>query len=231
MKPNNPEDEHRSELVQMSSVTLTAAGPILHELGAAIVRDAPRLSALDGALGDGDHGVNLSKGFRRAIARLGEPAPDLATGLSVLSQTLEDEIGGSAGPLYGTLFGAMANALASAGVVDRASFSIALRDAVNAVLALGGAKPGDKTLVDVLVPALAAYDDAVAHDAPFAECLSALRRAAGDGLEATRAMAARIGRAARLGERSRGALDAGAASCELLLVTLAEGLRARLLHQ
>jgi dihydroxyacetone kinase phosphoprotein-dependent L subunit len=186
------------------------------------------LSALDGVIGDGDHGINLSKGFRRAAEHLGDAPTDLAEALRVVADTLQDEIGGSAGPLYGTLFAAFAAELDSAGSIDRASFARALRAGVEAVRELGGAEPGDKTLLDVLVPALGALDAAAARDAPFAACLAALCDAADSGLAATRDMTARLGRAARLGERSRGTLDPGAASCALLLTTLAQGLRARL---
>ena len=103
-----------------------------------------------------------------------------------------------------------------------------LHAGLDAVRGLGEAKPGDKTLVDVLQPAVEAFDAAVARGDGFAACLDAMTDAAAAGLEATRGMVARLGRAARLGERSRGHLDAGAASCELLLRTLAGGLQARL---
>src|SRR3954469_11815294 len=103
-------------------VTLADAGPIVHALVAVIVEHAASLSELDGAIGDGDHGVNMSKGFRLAAERLGDPAPDLARGLALLGDTLQNEIGGSMGPIYGTFFGEMADGFASAGVIDRASF-------------------------------------------------------------------------------------------------------------
>ena len=210
------------------SVSLADAGPIVHDLVAVIVRDTARLSALDGAIGDGDHGINMSKGFRLADARLEGQHADLAQALRMLGDTLMDEIGGSMGPIYGTFFGEMAQRLGDAGRVDRASFAAALSAATGALQELGGAVPGDKTLIDVLVPALAAYDAAATRGGSFADCLSDMNRAAGEGLEATRGMIAKLGRASRLGERSRGALDPGAASCELLLATLGEGLRRRL---
>lgn len=212
----------------IDSVGLDDAGPIARDLVAAIVRDAARLSELDGAIGDGDHGINMSKGFRLADARLGDPAPDLARGLEILGDTLLNEIGGSMGPIYGTFFGEMGQRLGDSGRIDRSSFASALRAATVAVQELGGAAPGDKTLIDVLTPALAAYGNAAGRDDSFEACLSAMDVAAGDGLDATRDMMAKVGRAARLGERSRGTTDPGAASCRLLLATLAEGLRQRL---
>ena len=209
-------------------VSLVDAAPIVDDLVAAIVREAPRLSALDGVIGDGDHGINLSKGFRLAAERLGDARGDLARALAVVSETLQDEIGGSSGPLYGALLGAIGAELARSGTVDRPGFAHALGAGIEAVRELGGASPGDKTMLDVLAPAREAFDAAAARDAPFAACLAALGDAAERGLASTRDMTARLGRAARLGERSRGTLDPGAASCALMLATLAQGLRARL---
>lgn len=212
-------------------VTLADAGPIVHALVAVIVEHAASLSELDGAIGDGDHGINMSKGFRLAAERIGAATPDLARGLALLGDTLLNEIGGSMGPIYGTFFGEMADGLASAGVIDRASFARSLAAATDAVTDLGGAKPGDKTLLDVLIPAMRAFDAAAARDESFASCLAAMSRAADDGFEATRDLVARVGRAARLGERSRGVHDPGAASCRLLLNALTNGLRRRLVSR
>jgi dihydroxyacetone kinase-like protein len=209
-------------------LTLAQAGPIVHDLVAVVVDHASYLSELDGAIGDGDHGINMSKAFRLAAERFGEPPPDFARGLAILGETLMNEIGGSTGPLYGTLFGEMADGLERAGSIDRASLASALRAGTDAVMELGGAKPGDKTLIDVLVPGVRAFDDSSARGESLAACLVAMRDAADEGFAATRDMVAKVGRAARLGERSRGVHDPGAASCRLLLKTLADGLRSRL---
>ena len=212
----------------MDSVSLRDAGPIVADMAAVIVEHAAYLSEIDGAIGDGDHGVNMSKGFRRAVERLGPHPPDLAQGFATLGETLLDEIGGSTGPLYGSFFLDMAASLKGRADIDRDNFGPMLHAGIAAVIDLGGAKPGDKTLVDVLVPAMAAYDDAVARGEPFRACLEALDQASAAGLESTRDMVAKIGRASRLGERSRGALDAGAASCRMLLGALSAGLQRRL---
>jgi phosphoenolpyruvate---glycerone phosphotransferase subunit DhaL len=212
----------------MESVSLADAGAIVVDMAAVIVEHAAYLSEIDGAIGDGDHGINMSKGFRRAVERLGPNPPDLARGFATLGETLLDEIGGSTGPLYGSFFLEMATSLKGRAAIDRDSFGPMLRAGVAAVIDLGGAKAGDKTLVDVLAPAAAAYDDAVAEGAPLRVCLEALDRASEAGLESTRDMIARIGRASRLGERSRGHLDAGAASCRMLLGALSAGLLRRL---
>ena len=213
----------------LTTVNLRAAGPIVLDMVAAIAREKDRLSEIDGATGDGDHGVNMGKGFRLAGDKLRVMgAFDLAEGMAVLGDTLLSDIGGSMGPLYGTFFTDMAEALDGAETMDAALCSKMLHAGLDAVCGLGEAKPGDKTLVDVLSPATEAYDAAVARGEDFAACLRAMKRAADDGCEATRGMVARLGRAARLGERSRGFLDAGAASCALLLGVLADGLQARL---
>jgi phosphoenolpyruvate---glycerone phosphotransferase subunit DhaL len=212
----------------MHSVSLKDAGPIVAEMAAVIVAQAAYLSEIDGAIGDGDHGINMSKGFRRAVERLGSQTPDLAQGFATLGETLLDEIGGSTGPLYGSFFLEMAGALKGRIAIDRDSFGPMLKAGLAAVTDLGGARPGDKTLVDVLAPAAAAYDQTAAKGETFRACLEALDRAGEAGLQSTRDMVAKIGRASRLGERSRGTVDAGAASCRMLLGALSDGLRQRL---
>ncbi len=212
----------------MESVSQKAAGPIVLDLVAVIVREQGYLSELDGATGDGDHGVNMGKGFRLAGEKLSGRAFGLREGLDTLGDTLLSDIGGSMGPLYGTFFTEMADALGDAEQVDEQRFAAMLHAGIATIVDVGGAKVGDKTLVDVLVPAETAFNEAVARGQDFAGALAAMKQAAADGLEATRGMVAKIGRASRLGERSRGALDAGAASCSLLLGTLADGLMQRL---
>jgi dihydroxyacetone kinase-like protein len=211
------------------SVTLTEAGPILFDLVAVIVREQGKLSEIDGQTGDGDHGVNMGKGFRMAGERLKAQGDfTLPQGFATLGDTLLSDIGGSMGPLYGTFFTDMAEVLDDTDVIDAAHVSAMLKAGLAAVQGLGEAKPGDKTLVDVIVPAMDGFDAAQAAGKSFAESLAAMKDAAGAGLEATRSMVAKVGRASRLGERSRGTLDAGAASCDMILSTLADGLIARL---
>ncbi|WP_428483200.1 dihydroxyacetone kinase subunit DhaL [Rhodopila sp.] len=214
----------------MDSISEQDAGPLVLEMAAVIVREQAFLSEIDGKIGDGDHGINMSKGFRLAAERLRAGGPfGLAHGLQTLGDTLLGDIGGSMGPLYGTCFTEMAGALEGAGEIDAARFAATLRAGYAAVIDLGGARPGDKTLVDVLEPAVTAFEAAHARGEPFAGSLASMKQAAASGLASTRDMVARIGRASRLGERSRGTLDAGAASCNLLLATLADGLT-QLLH-
>lgn len=212
-----------------TSVPLADAAPILFDLVDVIVREQGKLSEIDGQTGDGDHGVNMGKGFRLAGEKLRAKSDfTFAEGLNVLGDTLLSDIGGSMGPLYGTFFTDMSEVLDGSDAVDGPRFSAMLKAGLAAIQSLGDAKPGDKTLVDVLVPAQTAFDTAQAAGQSFAESLEALKAASAAGLESTRDMIAKVGRASRLGERSRGTLDAGAASCNMILQAMADGLLARL---
>lgn len=198
--------------------------PVVRAMIAAIQQNAAHLSEVDGAIGDGDHGINMNKGFALCAQRLDEKPQGFADSLNTLARVLMAEIGGSMGPLYGSLFRAMAKAAADASTIDKAVFGRMLTAGVAAVGEVGGAKPGDKTLMDVLVPALEAYNNALLEKEDFETALSRMAAAAEQGKDSTRELVAKVGRSARLGERSRGALDAGAVSCSLLLRSMAEGM-------
>ena len=212
----------------MQTVSLAAAAPVTLEIAAAIIDNQSLLSEIDGATGDGDHGINMAKGFRLVRERLSGRDFDLRQGFATIGDTLLGDIGGSMGPLYGCFFTEMADALDGKDRLDAGITASMLRAGEAAICDLGEAKPGDKTLIDVLTPACAAFEAKAREGAEFDACLRAMQQAATDGLESTRAMVARLGRAARLGERSRGSLDAGACSCNLILQALANGLLARL---
>ncbi len=207
----------------MSALPNAGAGAIVREIAAVIVANREHLSQIDGLIGDGDHGNNMSKGFGRAAERI-TAADTLDQGFAHVSGVLMDEIGGSTGPLYGMMFADMAEAVAGCETIDAARFGAMLEAGRDAVVAIGGASVGDKTLLDALAPAVAAF----AAEPDFATALAAMTAAAEAGCYATRDMVARLGRSSRLGERSRGVLDAGATSCALILRTLAEGTAKRL---
>lgn len=205
----------------MESFASDRGGVVLRGLVKTIQDNAGYLSEIDGAIGDGDHGINMSKGFTLAGERI-PPDVTLSDGLNTLGDTLLTEIGGAMGPLYGTLFQEMAFACKGKAEIDKQIFAQMLATAVDAVQDLGGAKVGDKTLVDTLIPARTAYEAAVTSGASFADALAAMAKGAERGKESTRDLVAKIGRASRLGERSRGHLDAGSTSCALILKSLAE---------
>ncbi|WP_433693581.1 dihydroxyacetone kinase subunit DhaL [Herbaspirillum seropedicae] len=207
------------------------AGWVVQDLVATINEHRDYLSEVDGAIGDGDHGINMSKGFSLCGERLRQsPPPSLAAALDTLSLTLMEGIGGSMGPLYGSFFLAMSTTLQGHPMLDRQLFLKALDEGIAAVEAIGEAKVGDKTLMDTLIPARDAFRLALGRDLPFSACLQAMQEGAAAGRDSTRALQARIGRASRLGERSIGVLDAGACSCALILDSLAKSLQAGLSH-
>ena len=212
------------------TIALASAGQVVLDLITTINDNRAYLSEIDGAIGDGDHGINMSKGFSQCRDRLlAEPAlPGLSDALETLGMTLLEGIGGSMGPLYGSFFIGLAETLASARQLDAELFGRALVNAIDQVETVGSAKVGDKTLMDTLVPARDAYLAALSGGADFSAALAAMVAAAEAGWQSTKALQARVGRASRLGERSIGVLDAGATSCFLLLKTLATSLQQRL---
>ncbi|HET8683278.1 MAG TPA: dihydroxyacetone kinase subunit DhaL [Micromonosporaceae bacterium] len=187
-----------------------------------VADNADRLTRLDAAIGDGDHGINLSRGFRAAVATLEETAP--ATPGAVLAgvgRALISKTGGASGPLYGTGFRAAARTLGEDPDVTGARLGAALAAAVAGIRQLGAAGPGDKTMVDALEPAVHAYQAALDTGADLAGAARAAAEAAVRGLAGTVPMQARKGRASYLGPRTIGHEDPGAASAALVLQALA----------
>ncbi len=212
------------------TIELASAGGVVLELIATINENRAYLSEIDGAIGDGDHGINMSKGFSQCReALLAKPTlPGLDESFDALAMTLLEGIGGSMGPLYGSVFMGFSETLAGHQRMDAQLFGAALTQAVADVQSVGDARIGDKTLMDTLIPARDAYLAALAQGENFHAALSAMVAAAEAGWQSTKALQARIGRSARLGERSIGVLDAGATSCFLLLRTLGSALQSRL---
>lgn len=179
----------------------------------AVDRDAGRLTELDSAIGDADHGSNLRRGFAAVTTALDEAGPATPGGvLALAGRTLISTVGGASGPLYGTLLRRTAEALGTEAQVTEDRLRRALTYGVEAVGRLGGAQPGDQTMIDALVPAAAALQ----------ESFAAAAEAARAGAEGTVPMRARKGRASYLGDRSIGHQDPGAASSALLIAALAE---------
>ncbi|GGW12713.1 dihydroxyacetone kinase subunit DhaL [Streptomyces capoamus] len=180
---------------------------------ASVDREAGRLTALDSAIGDADHGSNLQRGFTAVAAALAKEAPDTPGAvLTLAGRQLISTVGGASGPLYGTLLRRTGKALGDAAEVGEEQLAAALREGVDGVMKLGGAAPGDKTMIDALVPAVDALGSGFA----------AARTAAEEGARATTPLQARKGRASYLGERSVGHQDPGATSSALLIAALAD---------
>jgi dihydroxyacetone kinase-like protein len=190
-------------------------------VAAAIEADRVRLTELDAAIGDGDHGTNLDRGFAGVMRVLDTTNPRTpATVLSLTGTTLISKVGGASGPLYGTAFRRAGNALGEAAQIDLPGLAAALDAALAAIRKLGAARDGDKTIVDALAPAVAALGEAAANGASLLDALAAMVDAARAGAEATIGMQASKGRASYLGPRSVGHEDPGAASTVLILTAL-----------
>ena len=206
-------------------------GKLLGEVADAIGASADELTALDRAIGDGDHGFNLKRGFD-AVTALGTAldAMPLGQALHKAGMTLVMKVGGASGPLYGSLLigiGKSLSGLAEGERPGRADLAAALEAGVEAVRQRGRSDTGDKTMLDVLAPVCESLRDGVARSVEDAPLLDALTDAAGRGLEATRALQARKGRASFLGARSVGHLDPGARSAQIIVETVCANLRGR----
>ncbi|KRF22270.1 dihydroxyacetone kinase subunit DhaL [Phycicoccus sp. Soil802] len=189
-----------------------------------IAANREHLTELDAAIGDADHGSNMDRGMKAAVAALDESRPPTAGALlTKVGMTLVSTVGGASGPLFGTFFMRMGGSLgATAETVSAGDVAAALRAGLGGIVDRGKAAPGDKTMYDALAPAVEALEAALTDQATLATGLKAARDAAAAGRDATTPMLARKGRASYLGERSVGHQDPGAASVALLLDAAAD---------
>ena len=211
---------------------VTAAGVTawLRAYATEVAARRDELTALDAAIGDADHGVNMDRGMQAVATKLADPAdvaaPDVPLGplLKTAGMTLVSTVGGAAGPLYGTLFLELGKAAADRTTLTAADWAEVVGAGVAGVRMRGKAEPGDKTMVDALLPAAEALRAAAGSGASLAEALNAAAEAAEAGMRATTPLVARKGRASYLGERSAGHQDPGATSSWLLLAAAARTL-------
>ena len=201
---------------------------IVADLVSVIVANREYLSEVDGAIGDGDHGINMAKGFAHCGRTIEGRQLTLAEALDELTLSLMEGIGGSMGPLYGSLFIGMADEVRGSEDIDAATFARLLRGGLTSLQDITEAGVGDKCLMDTLIPAVEAFERAHAAARSFSDALDAMKSAASQGRDSTKDLVAKIGRASRLGERSLGVLDAGAVSCCLILTQLADSIKPRL---
>jgi phosphoenolpyruvate---glycerone phosphotransferase subunit DhaL len=205
-----------------ASLSLADTEAWIRALAQAYEREMDRLSALDGALGDGDHGTSMVRSFRAIIAKLdATPPADIGALLMMVGSTLVSVSGGVTGPLFGTIFMEAGKQARGKQLVDLAAVAAMMQASSSAVMARGGARPGDKTMVDALSPAAQALSAASASGVALAEALAQAAAAAEAGAHATAGMLASKGRARYLGERSLGHEDAGAHSVVLIFASLA----------
>jgi dihydroxyacetone kinase-like protein len=180
------------------------------------------LSELDGAIGDGDHGVNMAKCFREVKKKLAESsAEDVGALLKDVGMVVMNSVGGAMGALYGTFFLKLSQAGAGKSDVNLGDLVGMFQTGEQGILDIGKANPGDKTLIDTLSPAVRAIEAAQKEGNPLAGALADFEQAAKKGMESTTGMLAKMGRASRLGERTIGHQDAGATSCYFILRSLA----------
>jgi phosphoenolpyruvate---glycerone phosphotransferase subunit DhaL len=187
-----------------------------------IAEHRAELVALDTAIGDGDHGTNMDRGMKKALEKLdSQEGADIGALLKAVAMALISSVGGAAGPLYGTLFLQMGTSAAGKEELDLAGWTAALDAGIKGVQSRGKAEPGDKTMIDALLPALEALQSA---DGDMGAALGKAADAAEEGMKATIPLEARKGRASYLGPRSVGHQDPGATSSYLLMRSAAEAL-------
>jgi len=205
------------------TITHAAIEDWMKRFAAEVAENRAYLTKLDGAIGDGDHGTNMDRGMKKALERLeATDGDDIGASLKAVGMALVSSVGGAAGPLYGTLFMQMGMAVSGKEELSSDDWAAALEAAVTGVQARGKAEPGDKTMIDALIPGRDALKAALAEGATFEQALRRSADAAGQGMRDTVPLVAKKGRASYLGERSAGHQDPGATSSHLLLEAAAE---------
>jgi dihydroxyacetone kinase-like protein len=208
----------------MNAMKNTDGKPVLLKIVAAIQKNKDYLGEVDGLIGDGDHGMNMNKGFTQFGERIKNREITFTDGLKELGTLLISEIGGSMGPIYGTIFIEMSEAGEKYSEIDAACIASMLESGMTGLHEIIEAEVGDKTLVDTLVPAINAIRKAADAGKDLPQALADMKSAAEKGRDSTKDLAAKYGRSSRLGERSRGVLDAGAVSCCVILTAMADGI-------
>ncbi|MGO1384603.1 MAG: dihydroxyacetone kinase subunit DhaL [Arachnia sp.] len=202
------------------SISLVQLIEWLHQFSTLVQQNKAYLTDLDSAIGDADHGSNMSRGMTAVLDQLATEGPADAM-FKKVGMTLVTSVGGASGPLYGTFFMRLGPALGSEDAVSSASLAAALRAGLDGVVSRGKAELGDKTMVDAMAPAVDAIEQSLSAGESLAEATRAGAEAARDGREATIPLVARKGRASYLGERSTGHQDPGATSTTYLFEALA----------
>ncbi|MBU3177217.1 dihydroxyacetone kinase subunit L [Clostridium estertheticum] len=196
---------------------------ILNKIAEVLEKNKIYLSELDAAIGDGDHGINMNKGFNAVVTKLkDDDGLDIGVILKKTGMALVSNVGGAAGPLYGTAFMKAAGAINGKADIDIKDYIKILEAALGGVMMRGKAQSGEKTMIDAIAPAIVAMKEAEDAGKKPLEVLKASKDAAMQGVEYTKTIIATKGRASYLGERSIGHQDAGATSSYLILNTIFE---------
>lgn len=197
---------------------------VINVVGESIIANKQYLTDLDGAIGDGDHGLNMARGFAAVSAKLLAVGADkdIGTVMKTVGMTLISTVGGASGPLYGTAFLRAAGPSLGKYELDTETVGLMLAGAITGIKERGKASRGEKTMLDALEPAYDAFMDGAGKAESLAGCLKRACEAARQGVEFTKTIVATKGRASYLGERSIGHQDPGATSSYIMLQTAVE---------
>lgn len=192
----------------------------LKSVGEKIIENKDFLTDLDREIGDADHGVNMARGFQGVIEKVAQDDPDIGAVLKKTGMTLLSTVGGASGPLYGTAYMEAGKVLAGKNEITTDDFLAGLDAAIAGIQKRGKAEKGEKTMLDALMPAREAFAAAAEGGADLKASLDAACKAANEGVEFTKTIAATKGRASYLGDRSIGHQDPGATSATITLETI-----------
>jgi dihydroxyacetone kinase-like protein len=207
------------------SVNTDKVRSIISDIAVMIEEQKQYLSDLDQAIGDGDHGFNMARGFQVVMQKLKDaPGADIGEVLKTVAMALISNVGGASGPLYGTLFLKAAGAAKGLTEIDLAGFIPVLKEGILGVQSRGKAELGEKTMIDVLLPALESLEKDSAAGLSGKEAFANVERIAAECMEKTKDIIAKKGRASYLGERSIGHIDPGATSSYLMISTINKAL-------
>ena len=197
----------------------------LERFAALVAENKDHLTQLDSAIGDADHGANMDRGFKAVLGKKTEfQGKDIATVFKTVAMTLISTVGGASGPLYGTFFLQAGLPAAGKSSISAEEFGALLEKGLNGVIQRGKANPGDKTMIDAMQPAIAAYRKALQGGESVDAALKKAAESSREGMKATIPLVAKKGRASYLGERSAGHQDPGSTSTALLFQAAAESL-------
>ena len=207
------------------SVNTDKVRSIIGDIAKVIIEQKQYLSDLDQAIGDGDHGFNMARGFEVVMQKLNEtPGADIGEVLKTVAMTLISNVGGASGPLYGSLFLKASGAAKGVTEVDLPGFIPILKEGILGVQARGKAELGEKTMLDVLLPVLELLEKDSAAGLSGREAFANAEKLAAECMEKTKDIIAKKGRASYLGERSIGHIDPGATSSYLMISTISKAL-------
>ena len=204
----------------MNTTFILFASQAIHN---AIIAHEAEIESLDRAIGDGDHYANMKRASEMIANMHGElDGQPVDVVLNKIGMKLLSTLGGASGPLFASLFMAMGKVAKENGAESKLETAAAFAVGVQAIIQRGKAGLGEKTMLDVLIPVSTTFTTMAAQDKTSKEIAEALKKVADEGLESTRNLIATKGRAAGLGERAIGHLDAGAKSCQVIIHTVCD---------